>query len=167
MPQVGPAEILVILLVGLLVFGPKRLPEIGRQVGRAMREVKQLQETVKGELDQVLHLQEDDDASPPSYTPAEPSITIPDEAPALPTAPSGSADDHRPAPAPRAQSRFRSPDPGPRTGSAARATANGASATNGTTNGATSGVAPNGAAPARPGARPPSRFRAPGPRPTT
>ena len=34
MPQIGPAEILVILLVGLLVFGPKRLPEIGRQVGQ-------------------------------------------------------------------------------------------------------------------------------------
>ena len=31
--QVGPAEILVILFVALLVFGPQRLPEVGRQVG--------------------------------------------------------------------------------------------------------------------------------------
>ena len=62
MPQIGPAEILVILLVGLLVFGPKRLPEIGRQVGRGMRELRRFQDTVKGELDEVLHFGEDHDA---------------------------------------------------------------------------------------------------------
>jgi Tat protein translocase TatB subunit len=55
MPQIGPAEILVIVLVGLLVFGPTRLPEIGRQVGRGMREVKKLQTVLKDELDSVLH----------------------------------------------------------------------------------------------------------------
>lgn len=55
MPQIGPAEILVILLVALLVFGPKRLPEVGRQVGRGMRELRKLQETVTGEINEVLH----------------------------------------------------------------------------------------------------------------
>ena len=74
MPQIGPAEILVILLVGLLVFGPKRLPEIGRQVGRAMREVKKFQDTVKGELDEVLHFHEDDSASAPAYSSSEAAI---------------------------------------------------------------------------------------------
>ena len=46
MPQIGPAEILVILLVGMLVFGPKRLPEIGRQVGQVVRKAKTFQEAV-------------------------------------------------------------------------------------------------------------------------
>ena len=32
MPSLGPAEILVILVVALLVFGPNKMPEIGRQV---------------------------------------------------------------------------------------------------------------------------------------
>ena len=97
MPQVGPAEILVILLVGLIVFGPKRLPEIGRQVGRALREVKKFQDTVKGELDQVLHLHEDEPASAPSYSDSE----------AAPRAvePSGA----------RPPSRFRAPGPRPTT----------------------------------------------------
>jgi TatA/E family protein of Tat protein translocase len=54
MPQIGPAEILVIVLVGLLVFGPTRLPEIGRQVGRAMHEVKKFQAVVRAELDRVV-----------------------------------------------------------------------------------------------------------------
>src|ERR1700710_210495 len=90
MPQVGPAEILVILLIGLLVFGPKRLPEIGRQVGRAMREVKKFQDTVKGELDQVLHLQEDEDHSPPSSPSADAAIIAAEAPPALPAPPNGS-----------------------------------------------------------------------------
>jgi Tat protein translocase TatB subunit len=61
MPQIGPAEILVVVLVGLLVFGPTRLPEIGRQVGRGLREVKQLQSALKVELDSVLNAEADTD----------------------------------------------------------------------------------------------------------
>jgi len=53
--SVGPAEILVILIVGLLVFGPQRLPEVGRQVGSALRELRKMQDAVRGELDMVLH----------------------------------------------------------------------------------------------------------------
>jgi sec-independent protein translocase protein TatA len=37
---IGIWELLVLLLVLLLVFGPKRLPEMGRQLGRGMREFK-------------------------------------------------------------------------------------------------------------------------------
>ena len=37
---VGPGEIVILLVVALLVFGPKRLPEMGRSLGRGMREFK-------------------------------------------------------------------------------------------------------------------------------
>ena len=37
---IGPMEILLLGLVALLVFGPKRLPEMGRSLGRGMREFK-------------------------------------------------------------------------------------------------------------------------------
>jgi sec-independent protein translocase protein TatA len=37
---IGIWEILILLLVALLVFGPKRLPEMGRSLGRGMREFK-------------------------------------------------------------------------------------------------------------------------------
>lgn len=36
-PNIGPAEILIVLVVGLLVVGPKRLPEAGRSLGQAIR----------------------------------------------------------------------------------------------------------------------------------
>lgn len=44
--DIGPLEIGIVLIVALLVFGPKRLPELGNGLGRGMREFK---ETVTGE----------------------------------------------------------------------------------------------------------------------
>jgi TatA/E family protein of Tat protein translocase len=38
MPNLGPAEIIIILAIALVVFGPKKLPEIGKGIGNALRE---------------------------------------------------------------------------------------------------------------------------------
>jgi sec-independent protein translocase protein TatA len=40
MPSIGPLELGIILLIILVVFGPKRLPGLGRQLGTGMREFK-------------------------------------------------------------------------------------------------------------------------------
>jgi sec-independent protein translocase protein TatA len=40
MPNIGPIELLVVLIVALLIIGPKKLPDVGRSVGRGMREFK-------------------------------------------------------------------------------------------------------------------------------
>ena len=40
MPNIGPLEIVGLLLLALLLFGAKRLPEIGRSLGSGMREFK-------------------------------------------------------------------------------------------------------------------------------
>ena len=40
MPNVGPMEIIVVLIVALIVFGPKRLPELGKSLGRGISEFK-------------------------------------------------------------------------------------------------------------------------------
>lgn len=71
--NLGPAEILVILVLALLVFGPKRLPEVGRQVGGAMRELRRMQDSVKAELSTALA--EDPPRAPASAAPkAAPEI---------------------------------------------------------------------------------------------
>ncbi|MDQ4030503.1 MAG: twin-arginine translocase TatA/TatE family subunit [Actinomycetota bacterium] len=60
---IGVWEILILLLVALLVFGPKRLPEMGRSLGRGMREFK----------DSISGKDEDDDRAelPPARSDAE------------------------------------------------------------------------------------------------
>ena len=40
MVNVGPMELIIVLVIALLVLGPKRLPEAGRAVGKGMREFK-------------------------------------------------------------------------------------------------------------------------------
>lgn len=69
--SVGPAEILVILIVALLVFGPERLPQVGRQVGAAVRELRKMQDAVRGELDMVLHPEHGTRPGDAPYEPGE------------------------------------------------------------------------------------------------
>ena len=40
MPTPGPLEIIIVLIIVLVIFGPKRLPDLGRSLGRGMREFK-------------------------------------------------------------------------------------------------------------------------------
>jgi sec-independent protein translocase protein TatA len=40
MPSIGPLELAIVLLIVLVIFGPKRLPGLGRQLGAGMREFK-------------------------------------------------------------------------------------------------------------------------------
>ena len=40
MPGIGPLELIIVLVIALVVLGPKRLPDVGRSVGRGMREFK-------------------------------------------------------------------------------------------------------------------------------
>jgi len=40
MPNVGPMELVLVLAIALIVLGPKKLPEVGRSLGKGMREFK-------------------------------------------------------------------------------------------------------------------------------
>jgi len=54
MPNLGVPEIMVILVVALLVLGPTKLPEAGRQVGRALAEFRRWSGGVQDELRDAL-----------------------------------------------------------------------------------------------------------------
>lgn len=51
LPQIGPLEILVVLVVALVVFGPSKLPQIGRQVGRGVRGLRKFQHGIRNDVE--------------------------------------------------------------------------------------------------------------------
>ena len=61
MPQIGPLEILVIFIVALVVFGPSKLPQIGRQVGRGFREFRKFQAGLRDDIEDAFREDDDDD----------------------------------------------------------------------------------------------------------
>ena len=67
MPEIGIAGLIVILIVALLVFGPKRLPEIGRSLGKGMREFK---DSVTGSSDEKAELPASSSDEPPPSSPS-------------------------------------------------------------------------------------------------
>jgi sec-independent protein translocase protein TatA len=64
---IGPWEIAILLVIVLLVFGPKRLPEMGRSLGKGMREFK---DSITGKHD------DEPPAELPAQTPAQTDETI-------------------------------------------------------------------------------------------
>ena len=99
MPSLGPAEILVILVIALLVFGPNKMPEIARQVGRGVREFRRVQQHLRSELRDVVS----EFDSPLGQQSDAPAGDPPPTLPPLPTSDesvSDTADDHPAPPAP-------------------------------------------------------------------
>lgn len=58
--DIGFQELILILVVALMVFGPKRLPELGRALGRAMREFRRASEEFRSTVETNLHINEPD-----------------------------------------------------------------------------------------------------------
>jgi len=108
MPSLGPAEILVVLVIALLVFGPNKMPEIARQVGKGFREFRRVQQHLKSELrDVVSEFDSPTDATvaqqpapmlPPKEDPAEPLAGPAADGPAIPPVEPATAEPGAPAP---------------------------------------------------------------------
>jgi sec-independent protein translocase protein TatA len=56
--SIGPMELIIVLVIALIVLGPKKLPEVGRSVGKGMREFK---DSLNG-----INDDDDDDEDEPS-----------------------------------------------------------------------------------------------------
>ena len=63
MPQVGPLEILVVAVIALIVFGPEKLPDLARRVGKTAAELRRLADEAREEFQVEFDLgaQEDDE----------------------------------------------------------------------------------------------------------
>jgi sec-independent protein translocase protein TatA len=73
MPNIGPLELAIVLIIALVVFGPKRLPELGRSLGRGIREFRG---SVSGEREEHEEREKDPRREIP---PGDPGPAVADE----------------------------------------------------------------------------------------
>ncbi len=58
---VGLPEVTVILILALLIFGPKKLPELGKQLGKTLKSLKKASNEFQNEIEQVINEPEKED----------------------------------------------------------------------------------------------------------
>ena len=56
--NIGLPEMIFIMVIALLVFGPKKLPEIGRTIGKAVREFKKSTDEIKDKFEEQIRAEE-------------------------------------------------------------------------------------------------------------
>jgi len=79
--DIGIQELVLIFVIALLVFGPKNLPQLGRSLGRAMREFRRASDEFRSTIETNLKINEPDPVADVAL-----EVTPPDPAPAATTA---------------------------------------------------------------------------------
>jgi sec-independent protein translocase protein TatA len=75
MPNIGAPEILIILIVALIVFGPRKLPELGKSLGHGLREFRRSTSAVTDELKRGLDTPADGVSAPAPVLGAVPAAS--------------------------------------------------------------------------------------------
>jgi sec-independent protein translocase protein TatA len=92
--NVGPVELIIVLVIALLVIGPRRLPEMGNAVGKTIREFRKASTDISEAT--TLESEAKPAAPPPAAPSPSPDATAPQaasaESPAAPAAPAASAE---------------------------------------------------------------------------
>lgn len=93
-PSLGMPELLIIGVVALIVFGPRKLPELGRSLGKSLQEFRRATNELKHTLDEEISIEERKTAERPK-TPAELSAPTDPAAIESPAAPETIARGHQ------------------------------------------------------------------------
>jgi TatA/E family protein of Tat protein translocase len=74
--SIGMPELIIILVIALIIFGPRKLPELGRSLGRSINEFKKASNELRSTLEEEIRVEEQHDrttatasATPPAATP--------------------------------------------------------------------------------------------------
>jgi sec-independent protein translocase protein TatA len=82
MGPVGMPELIIIFVIALIIFGPRKLPELGKSLGRSINEFKRASNELKNTLEDEIRVEEQKTAAAPRATPPAPTPTpsVPDSA---------------------------------------------------------------------------------------
>jgi TatA/E family protein of Tat protein translocase len=81
--SIGMPELIIILVIALIIFGPRKLPELGRSLGRSINEFKKASNELRSTLEEEIRIEEQRDrttaaasATPPAATPPPVDATV-------------------------------------------------------------------------------------------
>ena len=82
MGPVGMPELIIIFVIALIIFGPRKLPELGKSLGRSINEFKRASNELKSTLEDEIRIEEQKaPAAPRATTPGPtPTPSVPDSA---------------------------------------------------------------------------------------
>jgi sec-independent protein translocase protein TatA len=115
MPSVGWPELLIVLVIALVIFGPKRLPDMGRQLGRGLREFRKATSEIQDHFDLSLDDKNEDkdartEAQPAATTSVPFTETVASSAPLTETEATSLPPTEAPSAAPAEASAVEAPD---------------------------------------------------------
>jgi len=74
--SIGMPELIIIFVIALIIFGPRKLPELGRSLGKSLSEFKRASNELKSTLEEEIRMEEQQRPKP---TVAPPTVTASDE----------------------------------------------------------------------------------------
>ena len=77
--SIGMPELIIIFVIALIIFGPRKLPELGRSLGRSLSEFKRASNELKNTLEEEIRVEDQRVPAKPAATSAEPTAaaTVP------------------------------------------------------------------------------------------
>ena len=70
--SIGMPELIIIFMIALIIFGPRKLPELGRSLGKSLGEFKRASNELRNTLDEEIRLEDQRSAEPARVKPIEP-----------------------------------------------------------------------------------------------
>ena len=74
--SIGMPELIIILVIALIIFGPRKLPELGKSLGRSLNEFKKASQDLQNTLEQEIKIEEEKEKEAAKPKPVEPERTV-------------------------------------------------------------------------------------------
>ena len=72
---IGMPELIIILTLALIIFGPRKLPELGRSLGKSLGEFKRASNELRSTLEEEIRIEDEQRTAPKPSTPPAPATT--------------------------------------------------------------------------------------------